>query len=82
MINDKPCGTCLNYDVIKPGNREKKQPDGRMGRCAVKSTYPTTEQEGQTFPSGVRRAAPGERAKIFVVYAAEVQRNCTEYRPK
>lgn len=82
MINSKPCGTCKNYDVIKPGNKETKQPAGRMGRCAVKSIYPNQEQEGQLFPLNVKRAEPGELAKPFVVYGSDVQKNCTEYRPR
>jgi hypothetical protein len=76
---DKPCNTCKNYDAITV--RDGKDV-GRHGRCAVKSTYPAVEQQGQTFPPGVKRVAPGERAKPEIVVGEEVIPACTLYRSK
>lgn len=75
---DKPCNTCKNYDPILRG----KDTEGRHGRCAAKSVYPAVEQQGQSFPPGVKRAAVGEQAKPFIVVGSEVQTSCTIYRSK
>ena len=72
-MNDKACGTCVNFDGVTTKSNH--------GRCAVQSVYPTKEQPGQTFPAGVKRAAPGELAKPVIVTRLEVVGNCTKYRP-
>lgn len=74
---DKPCDTCQNYDPIIRGDKP-----GRHGRCAVKSTYPATQQGGQVFPIGAKRAEYGQLAKPVIVVGAEVERACEEYRAK
>ncbi len=76
---DKPCNTCKNYDSITV--RDGKDV-GRHGRCAAQSIYPTVEQQGQKFPPGVKRAAPGELAKPEVVMGEDIATTCTLYRSK
>jgi hypothetical protein len=78
-VADKPCNTCKNYDAITV--RDGKDV-GRHGRCAVKSTYPAVEQQGQKFPPGAKRAAAGELAKPFIVIGSDVVSACTLYRSK
>ena len=72
-LNDKACGTCVNYDRVSPKSSH--------GRCAVQSVYPSKEQPGQSFPAGVKRAAPGNLAKPVIVTVLQVVGNCTKYRP-
>ena len=79
-LNEHPCVECMHYDVIKPGNVEKKLAPGQHGWCAVKSVYPYKEQEGQTFPPGVRRAAPGMFPLPVIVVGTEVVGHCTDFR--
>lgn len=74
---DKPCKTCLHYDPIIRGIKE-----GRHGRCAATSTYPATEQSGQVFPPGVKREAPGVRAKPVIVTGSGIVPTCALYRAK
>jgi len=75
---DKPCSECSNYDPILKG----KGKQGQHGRCAVRSTYPATEQRGQVFPAGVKREAPGALARPFIVKGAEVQTSCHLFKIK
>ena len=76
---DKPCNTCKNYDPITV--RDGKDA-GNHGRCAAKSVYPAVEQQGQVFPPGVKRAAPGELAKPEIVAGADTVPLCDLYRSK
>jgi hypothetical protein len=74
---DKPCNQCRHYDSIKRGTA-----DTRRGWCAAQSTYPAVEQRGQAFPSGVKRAAPGELAKPIIVIGSQTIPACTLFRGK
>lgn len=76
---DKPCNTCKNYDPITIRDGEDI---GNHGRCAAQSTYPAVEQQGQKFPPGVKRAAPGALASPVIVAGEDVQKLCTLYRSK
>lgn len=78
-MNDKPCESCVHYDPIIKG--DGKRPT-RHGWCAVKSVYPAVEMPGQTFPDGVKRAAPGELATPHIVEAKGVVPHCTLIRLK
>lgn len=71
-MQNKTCGSCVNFDQIVTR--------GRHGRCAAKSVYATQEQPGQTFPEGVKRAAPGEQAKPFIVTKLQIVVGCPSYR--
>lgn len=75
---EEPCKKCQHYDPILKG----KDKTTRHGRCAVQSIYPNKEQPGQTFPPGVRRAAPGALAKPLIVVGSETVRHCTLFRGK
>jgi hypothetical protein len=78
-VADKPCDTCKNYDPITVQNGQNV---GRHGRCAAQSTYPAVEQQGQKFPPGVKRVAPGQLAKPVIVTGTETVSACSLYRGK
>ena len=73
----EPCKKCFNYDPIIKGKKEV-----RHGWCAAQSIYPAQEQAGQTFPAGVRRATPDERAKPLIVIGNDVVKHCQLFRGK
>lgn len=73
-MNDKPCGSCVNFDRVSVRSSH--------GRCAVQSVYPYKEQPGQSFPVGVKRAAPGVLAKPVIVTKLQIVGNCAKYRSK
>lgn len=73
-LNDKPCGGCVHFTPV--------QANANHGRCATKSVYPNKEQPGQSFPDNVKRAAPGELAKPYIVTRMQVVGNCSKYRSK
>lgn len=73
-LNDNPCGGCVNFDRISSKSNH--------GRCAIQSVYPYTEQPGQSFPAGAKRAAPGALAKPVIVTKLQVVGSCTKYRAK
>lgn len=74
----EPCKNCQYYDPIKKG----KDKEARHGWCAAQSTYPATEQPGQTFPPGVKRAEPGELATPVIVVGKDAVKHCTLFRSK
>lgn len=78
-MSDKPCTSCTHYDPIVVGGNRK---ESRIGWCAVRSVYPAVEHPGQTFPAGVRRAAPGELATPHIVAGTGVVKLCTLRRDK
>lgn len=78
-VNSKPCNECMHYDPIKLGDGKKQ---ARRGWCAVKSIYPYKEMEGQLFPPGVKRAAPGEHPNPKIVVGSEVQSHCDQFQAK
>ena len=75
---DQPCNTCQFYDPILRGTGRQ----GKHGRCAAKSVYPNVEQKGQSFPPGVKRAAPGKLAEPVIVIGVETMTMCNLYRKK
>ena len=77
-MNERPCQECVHYDAIVAGDTRPT----RRGWCAVKSEYPAVEPEGRLFPPGVKRVAPGERAKPVIVVGEAVVRHCTQFRGK
>lgn len=74
---EQPCKNCAHYDPIIKGKKPV-----RHGRCAIQSIYPTQEQPGQTFPAGVRRAAPGKLAQPLIVVGNDVVKHCVLFRGK
>lgn len=76
-LNNRSCGDCANYDPMLSRGKETG-----MGRCVAKSTYPATEQKGQVFPPGVKRATPGSLADIKVVRLAVIESNCGDFKAK
>jgi hypothetical protein len=48
----------------------------------VKSIYPSIEQPGRAFPSGVKRADPGELAKPEIVVGSEIIKTCNLFRAR
>ena len=77
-INQRPCKDCLHYDAIVRGDNRPTQ----RGWCADKSEYPAVEPDGKLSPDGVRRVAPGELARPFIVVGTEVVSHCTAFREK
>lgn len=71
-MNELPCGLCKLFDPIL-GSGEKKT---RRGWCIPRSVYAHQEGPGQVFPEGVKRAAPGELAKPFIVKRDQVIAPC------
>jgi len=79
VMNTKPCSSCFYFDRIIFGDGTRKP---RHGWCAIKSIYPHKEQEGQVFPAGVKRAAPGALASPVIVTIDEVVPHCPSYRSR
>ena len=73
------CGSCVNFDPVLPSDDARR---GRHGWCAAKSTYPAREQQGQTFPAGVKRVPEGTLAKPVIVRRDEVVANCAFFQAK
>lgn len=73
------CASCFHFDRIVFGDGTRKP---RHGWCATKSIYPSVAQQGQVFPAGVKRAAPGALASPVIVAADEVVPNCPNYRAR
>lgn len=81
-LNDKPCGTCQNFDPVLRGTNKGHRPT-IWGWCAKRSVYPYAEGPGQKFPAGVRQVqSPEMRAEPFMVKVVEVQGNCTDHAPR
>lgn len=78
-INDKPCNTCVHYDPIVVGIGKRKPV---RGWCAVKSVYLAVDPESRPAPTGVKRAAPGERATPVIVIGKDVVPHCAQFRAK
>lgn len=78
-LNEKPCRDCKFYDRIILGDDSTKT---NQGWCAEKSVYHASEQPGQVFPPNVKRAAPGELAKPYIVRGMTVVNNCLDFRSK
>lgn len=78
-INEQPCGSCQHYDPIILGDDRRK---GTQGWCAVTSVYPAQAQQGQIFPTGVKRAAVGVLASPTIVTMTEVVAFCPYFRAK
>lgn len=73
--DEPPCGNCVHFDqIIASGDR------ARHGWCVPNSVYPHVEQEGQVFPAGVRRAAPGELAQPAIRRLDQVVTACPHRR--
>ena len=77
-LNNKPCKSCVFYDVIKVGSSK----GARHGWCSVKSIYPAVEQAGQIFPTGVKRASVDALAKPYIITGDEVIPHCAEYQAR
>ena len=81
LLNDQPCGTCVNYDPIKNALDEKgKQQYANNGWCKLKSIYPAVEEPGQSFPSGVKRANAGNLATPYIVRKDHVEHGCAAFQ--
>lgn len=78
-INDHPCEKCTHFDRVILGNDTKGT---RHGWCAVRSTYPHKEQQGQSFPHGVMRAEEGALAAPVIVMITDVVPHCTKFTPR
>ncbi len=77
-MNDRPCQECIHYDAIVRGDSHPT----RRGWCAAKSEYAAVEPQGRLFPPGVKRVAPGERAKPVIVIGEAIVSHCTQVRAK
>lgn len=71
------CGGCLNFDRITAGKVLTNH-----GWCAPLSIYPHTEQEGQVFPPGVKRAKRGELSKPAIRRLEQIVEACPHRRSR
>jgi len=78
MINPHPCSKCRNYYAIRVGSNKQ----AAHGWCSVKSIYPHQEEPGQLFPDDVKRAAPEERAKPYIVRGNSIEARCDQFRTR
>lgn len=74
-MNSIPCKRCVHFHEQKKLAPKGQQPNW-FGYCAVQSTYPAEDRDGQLSPPDCVRAAPGELANYKLVQPNEVVRNC------
>lgn len=80
VINEKPCGLCSEFFAIKNAlDKRGEQTFANHGWCVKASLFPHTEQPGQEFPSGAKRAGKGDLASPYIVHSDEIQHGCPNF---